>query len=251
MKALERATTLAPAGLPTAHVSLRKLAVVATVLAASLLVIQFSPLKSYLQDLQGFKQTVAAAGPAASIAAALAIAILVALGCPRLLLCGAAGVVFGFVTGFFVALVGQLVGSYATFVFVRWTGLHWATERLHTRPLLRTLFRAHSPLAVFVLRQVPVTSVVMNFLLGASKVRHRDFLIGTLLGYLPLGAAATLIGSGFGKSTDDAHLRVIQWTLALACFALSALIAWRMRKRLNHVNADASQPPPAEAVRGD
>jgi hypothetical protein len=52
---------------------------------------------------------------------------------------------------------------------------------------------------------------------------------------------------------DDARLRAIQWTLALACFALSALIAWRMRKRLNHVNADVSPPPPppAEVVRDD
>jgi uncharacterized membrane protein YdjX (TVP38/TMEM64 family) len=35
-----------------------------------------------------------------------------------------------------------------------------------------------------------------DFLLGLSPVSHRDFWLGSALGFLPLGVTATLIGAG-------------------------------------------------------
>jgi uncharacterized membrane protein YdjX (TVP38/TMEM64 family) len=58
---------------------------------------------------------------------------------------------------------------------------------------IRALER-NGTLAVFVLRKVPAPFMLANIVVGASSVRYRDFLIGTVLG---MGALVVAL-AGFG-----------------------------------------------------
>jgi uncharacterized membrane protein YdjX (TVP38/TMEM64 family) len=215
---------------PARGFSVRKFLVMVAVIIGAMAALHYSPLQAYLQDIQHLKHHVQEAGPWASVAFTLAAAVLVALGIPRLLVCGIAGMLFGFCLGMTVAQAGTLIAAYSTFVFVRWTGLHWAAQQLARHRLIRVLVHAHSPLSVFLARQFPIHGMIMSMLLGSTTVSHRDFLIGSFLGFLPQGIVATLIGSGIGK--DNPALSRIQLGLALVCVIASGFMAYSIYRRL-------------------
>ena len=54
---------------------------------------------------------------------------------------------------------------------------------------------------VFAVRQLPVSRLIINFLLGLSPIRHSHFLIGTVFGILPAAIPVTLVASGMFKLT--------------------------------------------------
>jgi uncharacterized membrane protein YdjX (TVP38/TMEM64 family) len=74
-----------------------------------------------------------------------------------------------------------------------------------------------------------VPGFVLNLLLGMTSVKHRVFLAGTLLGYLPLNIALTLVGSGLGKESLAQSLK--QVLAALAVINLLAWVVMRMVKK--------------------
>ena len=67
--------------------------------------------------------------------------------------------------------------------------------------------------------------VVLNAVLGVAETRHRTFLGGTLLGYIPLNVAATLVGSGLGKSSLAQS--AVQLMAALAVINVVVWLLWR------------------------
>ena len=86
------------------------------------------------------------------------------------------------------------------------------------------------------LRQLMVPGVVLNILFGITSVTHRTFIGGTLLGYLPLNFALTLVGSGLGKASLTDFLKEI-----LAAIAIINIIAWivvRLMKKQASLRAD-------------
>ena len=54
---------------------------------------------------------------------------------------------------------------------------------------------------VFAVRQLPVSRLIINFLLALSPIRHSHFLIGTVFGILPAAIPFTLVASGMLKLT--------------------------------------------------
>ena len=82
---------------------------------------------------------------------------------------------------------------------------------------------------MFWVRQLMLPGLVLNVLLGVTGVRHRAFLFGTLLGYLPLNIAFSLVGSGLGK--DNLELTFKQLMAALALINIVGWLVWRRVKR--------------------
>lgn len=78
-------------------------------------------------------------------------------------------------------------------------------HRVERWPWLRPLLAAPSLMRVILIRQLMVPGVVLNVLFGMTTVRHRIFLIGTLVGYVPLNIAFTLVGSGLGRERWPNH----------------------------------------------
>ena len=155
---------------------------------------------------------------------------LVALGTPRLIFYVLGGLAFGFWQGLLLAQVGAVIGSYLTFWVVRHGGRGWLERRFGDHRLFGKTFHVRSSVkAVVLIRQLPLTSVMINSGLALSKVRARVFVLGTFIGYLPQGVIAALIGSGV---VEEGAMEGLGKLLAAGLvLTLGAFLLWRWRRQ--------------------
>lgn len=196
--------------------------------AVFMLIAHQTPLRAWITNIQVWKQYIREAGWAAHVGFGAACACAVAVGVPRLPLCAAAGLLFGFAEGVLLSLVGTLAGSYGAFVIARVSGRSAVQSRADALPWLKALLERPSVARVFWIRQLMVPGVLLNVTLGVSDVGHRAYLLGTTLGYLPLNAAFSLVGSGLGKG-GIAQV-IAQMSAAAAMVNIIGWLVWRRRK---------------------
>jgi phospholipase D1/2 len=157
---------------------------------------------------------------------------------PVMLLVSLTGIAFGPVLGPLYAMTGCLASASTAFAIGRWVGPRhvngWGGERM--RRLMR-LLRRNGTLAVFLIRKIPLPFVLVNFMLGASAVGYREFLIGTAL-----GMAAMVVGlAGFGYQLAETwrhpSMESIIRALLFLCIPLS--LAWMINRALRARSGDA------------
>ena len=219
----------------------RKLLLMALVVVACIAIVHFTPLQKLTND-QTWKHYIQQLGFWASTLFFLVSTGLIALGIPRMFLCGLAGVLFGFQTGFIVGQLSALFGSYTTFVFARWGGRDWVMKRIENSRRLRDLLKKPSTFTIFLVRQLPIAGVVPNLILGLTPVKHRYFLLGSFLGYLPSSALVAAIGSSLGKSFSKETLAhsIGQITLAMLALGGISFLVWTLKKKLASIAAAKS-----------
>lgn len=206
----------------------------------------FLPLKSWMSQGSAIKAQLDGFGFAAPFVFVAGTALLAAIGAPRLVLCSLAGALFGFSRGLLWSQLGTLLGAYGTFLAVRSFGREAILRRYPKLDRYSERIRSRGLLAVLLIRQLPMNGFHNNLLLGLSPVGHRDFLLGSLVGYLPLGVTAVLIGAGVVQ-TDPT--RLIQYaTAAIAAFLLLGflLTQWVGPAR----QAEPLENPPLSANNG-
>lgn len=209
----------------------RKLIALAGFAVFCLVLLHFTGLKEYLQDVHQLKAQLKLLGLWAPVVFCAASAALVALGAPRLLFCALGGLAFGFVQGLIWSQIGTLLGSYLTFCFAKWGGRDWAQVKLARieSKRFKSLMQNPSALSVFFLRQLPVGGFFINLFLGLTSVGTGAFLLGSLLGFLPEAVVVTLLGSGLGK--DSACKAGLQILVALACAGIVLSVSLLRRKQ--------------------
>ncbi len=194
------------------------------------LLIYSMPLKDVLNQSQQIKSWLAETGYAAPAVFTLAAALLTAVGMPRLLLCSLAGVIFGFAWGFALSHFGTVLGAYGTFIFARWSGRELVQQKFPKIIALSKSTQAKGWRSVLFMRQLPISGLYNDILLGMSTVSHCDFWIGTALGFLPLGVTATLVGAG-AIQADISHLAQYLGIAAGAFFLLTLSLKWILAQR--------------------
>lgn len=212
----------------------RRLWTFALIVLAAILILHFSPLRGWIEDLQAFKQQIAGYGWKAYAAFCIGSIAVIALGVPRLILCGTAGILFGFVAGSAVALVSGILGAYGAFLLARWGGGAWTERKLASvNANLRRMLANPTVANVFIARQLPLPGLVINFALGLLPIRHDVFLVGTSLGLLPSTIVVALAGSSLGKESLAKAIGQVSLSMGLLG-AFSVLVLWlweRWRKR--------------------
>jgi len=206
----------------------RRLLIMVAVLALFMVIAHFTPLKAWITNVQAWKGFVDELGWVANGTFILACAGAVMIGLPRLPLCAAAGLIFGFVEGISLSLVGSVLGSYGAFLMARAGARRAVLSRVERWPWLKQMLEKPSWLKVFWVRQMMLPGLVLNVLLGVTEVAHTTFLIGTATGYLPLNIAFSLVGSGLGKGSLAQSLT--QLLGALAVVNLVAWLVWRFAR---------------------
>ncbi len=159
------------------------------------------PVRAWLHNAEAVRHAVLSLGIWAYPATTLAIAILIAVGVPRLLLCTICGMVLGLWPGLLIGEIGTVLSYYSLFIFVRHGGREWA---LHRWPKLNKWAQAvhdQGAIGVILLRQLPIHGTLINVSLGLSHVKHRHFLIGTAIGVIPELIPAVLVGTGLGEGS--------------------------------------------------
>lgn len=192
--------------------------------AAAFALAYLTPARKYLGNIQTVKWWLVSLGwlgPAAWMAIVFA---LVAAGMPRLLFCPIGGLAFGFWHGLLWTQVATLAGYYALFLFVRWGGRDFVLRHWPRVGQLKKHFHGHSAaLIVFAIRQLPISGLLINFLMGLSPIRHHHFLLGTAFGILPEAIPFTLVASGMVKLTSQntpLYIAAAVAVLLLVCAAL-------------------------------
>jgi uncharacterized membrane protein YdjX (TVP38/TMEM64 family) len=150
---------------------------------------------------------------------------------PVLLLITITGLAFGPVLGPIYAMAGCLASASIGFGVGRWLGLDRVARLGGERVTAVTrALKRNGTLAVFFVRKVPAPFLLANIVIGASTVRYRDFLLGTVLG---MGAIVIAL-AGFGYQFTQA-LRNPSPATALTTAAFVGVpltVAWFINRAL-------------------
>lgn len=206
-----------------------RLVLMAIVLVATMATVYVSPAKAWLQDTGHIGQAVASLGLWAYPVWVLAVALLVAMGIPRLLFCTISGMLFGFWPGLLLTQFATLMGYYSIFLFVRFGGRDTVLHHFPGLKRYTALIHKQGILGVILIRQIPAPGTVINLGLGLTHLRHRDFLIGTVIGLFPEAIPLTLIGVSVRKPEMATSLGYLG-TAAVLFIAVAIVVARVIRK---------------------
>lgn len=125
---------------------------------------------------------------------------------PVFLLIMVGGAVFGVLQGTILAMLSAVVGGTIAFLIGRHFAREQVARRVAKHPLLASIDRVIGEdgiKLVFLLRLSPaVPFVLSNYTLGVTRVRLRDFVLGTF-GLAPIVAMYAAFGSAAGSVTAD------------------------------------------------
>lgn len=206
-------------------------------LSIGLYLVYGTPLKSFLDQTESWGQWFIRHGLLGSLAYIGMTTGLICAGIPRLLLCSIGGLIFGFWHGLILTQLGSMLGSYCIFLLVRYAG--WNFGFLRRRPRLDTFQRRIGKggvMSVFSIRMMPLSGFYSTIMMAMLPIRHRAFLLGTLLGTLPQGIPATLIGSG--ASQETLRTSIVFIVIAVVGFVAAWAFIDFYRKKL-HENMSA------------
>ena len=170
---------------------------------------------------------------------------------PVLVMVAATGIAFGPWLGPPYAMVACLTSASAGFGLGRWIGPARVRSVGGERVLKITrALERNGTLAVFFLRKVPAPFMLANVLAGASGVRYRDFVLGTLLG---MGAFVVAL-AGFGYQIREVirNPTPLSVLAAVGFLAVPFTIAWllnRVLKNRSEVRGHREHGPSREASR--
>lgn len=247
--ALEKEAGLSPQPAPASHHVRRppiKMILVIAALIGAMLAVSLLPIRAWIQDVGKLREALAALGAWKFPICALAVGVLVGCGVPRLVFCAVGGMILGFWGGMGVVSVGTVLGYYSVFLFVRWGGRDWVMHRWPGLKRWSEAMRGQGFMAVLLARQLPLHGTFVNLVLGLSRVRHRHFLFGTIIGMMPEAIPLTLVGAGLMKASIAGRGRYIGMAaVALAGLWIAAGFAVsKMRKnRLIAIDGAASRQP--------
>lgn len=206
----------------------RKLLTLLGIGALLLVIVHTTPLGDHVRNWDALTETVKAGGIKAYAYFFLISTFLIMVGTPRLLFYGLGGFAFGFWEGLLWSLLSSLLGSFLSFRAARWGGRDWLLERFSRRPFFNRIAQAKPTVSsVALMRMLPVSNAIINAGLALSHVRNRAFLIGSLVGFLPQGIVAVVIGSGMAEDVPWAGAAQI----ALAAVLLLVPLYWSSRQR--------------------
>ena len=152
-------------------------------------------LAPWLPTFSAWINTLGMWAPVVFVSAYVAVVVLMF---PAFLLIIVGGAVFGVVKGSLLVMAGALTGGATAFLIARYLARSVVERRVAANPTLAAIDRVIGEdglRLVFLLRLSPVIPFVLsNYALGVTRVRLRDFVVGTL-GLAPIVVTYAAFGS--------------------------------------------------------
>lgn len=172
------------------------------------------------------------------VAAVCGFALALTLAVPLLFLTLVALVAYGPMAGFGCVMAGAMLGAAASYGIGRMLGRE-VVQRVGGERVNRLSQRLASRglLAVVAMRMLPVAPfAVVNMVAGASHIRLRDLLLGTLIGISPGTLAMTLFVDQISAALQ--HPTLLTFVLAGLTILLIVVGLWALQRWLrNHDQA--------------
>ncbi len=221
------------------HRNLAKAALLAAFLVAALALIRFSPLGDYLKisNVTALQQRLAEFSRWAPVIFLLGGAVLIALGAPRSLISILGGMVFGLFQGVVLALAASLLGSMAIFWLTRLLGRPLFKQKTGSyQNIIEQYSKSNGFLLVILLRQLPLTCILVNVLIGLTSITTGAFLLGSIVGLLPETVIFALYGSslqtGFVLRISVASFLLVLLVLIVRIYYQRSALAREISQKL-------------------
>lgn len=217
-----------------------RIVAVAAILAIIILVVLKLPAKAWLESFIGWIRSLGVPGAFlyGVVYAAGAIAMV-----PGSALTAGAGLVYGTVIGVLIVSPASIAGATGSFLIARYFARDWVERKLRAYPRFAAIDRAVEKQGfkvVLLIRLQPIVPfVLLNYGLGLTRVRLRDYVIASWIGMLPATILYVYLGSALHNVSDlFSGGATRHGPAALAIFwgglAAGALLLWlltRMAKR--------------------
>lgn len=155
-------------------------------------------LSPWLPQFAAWVNTMGVWAPVAFVATYVVVVVCML---PAFLLTMVGGAVFGFAKGSMLVMTGAMLGATSAFLIGRYFARDQVARRVASNPTLTAIDRAVGEdglKLVFLIRLSPIFPFVLtNYALGVTRVRLRDFIIGTL-GFAPIVLTYAAYGSASG-----------------------------------------------------
>jgi uncharacterized membrane protein YdjX (TVP38/TMEM64 family) len=171
---------------------------------------------------------------------------------PGTLLTAVAGLLYGVLIGVLIVSPASVLGATLAFLLGRYVARDWVARKLQRYPKFMAIDRAierNGFWVVLLMRLEPVflPFALLNYALGMTRVRVRDYVLASWIGMLPATILYVYLGSVGGDLArllqgDFRHSLLTQWLfwLGLAATALLVLVLVRIgRRALREQIADA------------
>ncbi len=197
----------------------------------------------------GLLEWVRGAGVTGVLIYALVYCLTTALMVPPSLLNAGAGLMFGPLWGTLLVYPPLMAAAMASFCLSRSLARDWLRQRIAQRPQFIAMDRAIARggfKIVLLLRMSPISPFCfLSYSLGLTRVRLRDYFLGSLLGALPGAAVYVYLGAALNDLRDlpsQAALtgglhRLLFWVGLAATVAAFAMITRYARQEINRTLA--------------
>lgn len=164
---------------------------------------------------------------------------------PGIVLTAAAGLLYGPILGTALVSPASVIGATLAFLIGRTIGRGWIARRVASHAKFAALDAAIGRSGLRLVTLVRLSPVVpfsvLNYALGLTTIRLRDYVIGSFVGMLPgtflyvylgsLGAAAGALGEPAGG--DSVLQRWLYWLGLLATVVVVVLLTRIAKRALN------------------
>jgi uncharacterized membrane protein YdjX (TVP38/TMEM64 family) len=207
-----------------------------------------------------FVAWVQAAGPVGVIAYAVAYVVATVFLLPGSILTAGAGLAYGPWLGTLLVSPVSVAAATASFLLGRTVARGWISRRAGADPRFRAIDAAIGQRGfqiVMLLRLSPVLPFsVLNYALGLTGVRLRDYVLGSFVGMLPgtflyvyLGSLVTNIAAlSAGTDAGGSAKRYLFWAGLVATFVVTVYITRVARRALNAELMRHGSPPVAHGA---
>ena len=224
----------APQKAATGMRPLIKALVLLAFIVASVLIVRFTPVKSYLTR-EALGQVLESAGYWAPLLFILVYTAGICLFVPGTLLTALGAAIFGAYMGFLYVWVGAMLGASAAFWIGRTLGREFAASLIGDKlKKYDDAIERNGFATVLYLRLIYFPFTPMNFGMGLTRVRFRDYVFGTGLGII----VGTFIFTFFVGTVRDvwvsrnwADLLSVKVFFSVALFVFSFFLPKIIKKR--------------------
>ena len=183
--------------------NLLKALLLVSLLVTALVIVRFSPLGAYLKisNIEMLQMKLREFSGLAPVVFLVGGAFLITIGAPRSVVSILGGLVFGLFWGIILALTAALLGSTVVFLLTKFLGRPLFKQKVGKYlKAIENHSKTDGFLLVFILRQLPLTSLLINVLIGLTSISMSIFLLGSIVGLLPETIIFVLFGSSLQES---------------------------------------------------